>query len=42
LNKGGYKEGEYAGAIAYLVTLIENARSGAWRERMREYERPAP
>ena len=42
MNRGGYKEGEYTGAIAYLVTLIENARSGAWRENCREYEGRPP
>ena len=42
MNNGAYKKGECPGAIAYLVTLIENARSGAWRERMREYEGSSP
>jgi len=31
-----------AGPLAYLATLIENLRSGAWRENCREYEGRQP
>jgi len=30
------------GAITYLLTLIENAASGSWRENCKQYEGPGP
>jgi hypothetical protein len=30
------------GPIAYLLTLIENAASGSWRENCKQYEGPGP
>jgi hypothetical protein len=38
MRKGPQKRGPDTGALAYLLELIENLGSGAWRENCREYE----
>jgi len=42
MNTGGYMEGAHPGALAYLLDLIENLRSGTWQQNCREYEGPSP
>gem|GEM_PF-5910383 len=40
MRKGPRKRGSDSGALAYFLELMENLRSGAWRENTRQYEGP--
>ena len=41
-RKPTWKHSPDAGAMTYLLTLIENLGSGSWRENCRQYESGTP